>query len=266
MKIKVIMAIIVLTFSVSASATTVEDLIKAHGKRAVMDVIASKIHKKFTIVIDGEIRQAHAPSEEYINASTLAADIERAGMTPSSVETAFAERAAQARIQKAQEAEEYRRRAELDEKERQQAIDRREEEAKFLANASNEEREQFRTAQLKGIRMAALQAHAQRQRAYGQQETVIEQPSSSNPVCAISRDKVSSDLKGYFANKYPDSYSTQEMLHNAGMKDYDYLCSLTMGNVEIGVINKVLSRYYPSMSTIKILFEHNMASYRRLHQ
>jgi hypothetical protein len=71
MKTKVITALFALLFSISANATTVEGLIKTYGKKAVMEVIAVTIGKKFTINVDGVIKEANAPSPDYITASKI---------------------------------------------------------------------------------------------------------------------------------------------------------------------------------------------------
>ena len=110
MRKKTITALFIIIFSISANATTIEDLIKTYGKRAIMEEIDGKIDNKFTISVDGTEKEAYAPSPDYINASTLTVDIERAGMTVKSVESIFLGQAAKAKAEEKSEPDTHKRR------------------------------------------------------------------------------------------------------------------------------------------------------------
>lgn len=83
---KALFTCLTLMFSLSVQAVTVDDLVKSHGKRAIMDAIRSELGNRFTVVVNNSKRNALSPSPEYVSSETLTADIMRAGMTPASVE------------------------------------------------------------------------------------------------------------------------------------------------------------------------------------
>ena len=87
---------------------------------------------------------------------------------------------------------------------------------------------------------------------------------SLNPIAKVSRSKAKTDIKGKLAQKYAGSYSTQKMLLDAHMVDYDYLVSLPSNAVNNQILSKLKGTYYPNFSVIKMLYEDNIKSYRQL--
>lgn len=263
MKSLAIFIILLYAINIKADTNTAENLIKKYGKEAIMKEIAHKVGNKFTIYVDNNTRLVPAPSTEFVTPWTLAADIERSGMTIQSVERMLLERQAE---KDRLAAEEMSRQAAL-EKQRQDQQKYRDEDIKFFAEASEKEREIFRQARLRGLQQKLNREEQNikpEQPTYQRQKITNYQQANHNPICAINRDKISADLKNEYSSRYPNSYNTQEMLYKAGIEDYDYLCGLTMGSVEIGIINELLSRYYPNMSTIRLLYTSNLKAYQRL--
>lgn len=87
-----------------------------------------------------------------------------------------------------------------------------------------------------------------------------------NPVFRLSEySTAQNDLKRHLMNRYGDSYSTIELLLNAGMKDYKTLCALKSHPVGNRILTNLKTRYYPSFSTIKLLYKSNVESYNRLN-
>jgi hypothetical protein len=95
---------------------------------------------------------------------------------------------------------------------------------------------------------------------------VIVTEASANPISEINRSQAEADLKNYLLKKYGDSYSTIEMLLDAGMESYDKLASLPENEVNNNIINNLKNRYYPSFSTILMLYQSNKESYDRLNK
>jgi hypothetical protein len=152
MKTKAITALFILLFSISAHAATVESLIKTYGKDAIMEVIASKIGKKFTVYVDNTTQETYLPNTDYITAWTLAADIERAGMTVKSVETKLesSERDKKVKVQEMRIAEEMRK-AENEELERQRKIDQQKIRVEEAIRIIAEQKERDRQLKTEGL-------------------------------------------------------------------------------------------------------------------
>ena len=87
---------------------------------------------------------------------------------------------------------------------------------------------------------------------------------AENPISAVSRSTAKADLKASLMKVYDSSYSTVEMLLNAGMEDYDKLCDIPSSGVNDKILKELSDTYYPSFSTIYMLFEANKESYDRL--
>lgn len=90
--------------------------------------------------------------------------------------------------------------------------------------------------------------------------------SFANPVSSISRSKVQADLKASLEKDYGSSYSTVEMLLNAGMTAYDELCKVPSTTVNDNILKDLIKDYYPSFSTIQMLYNANKDSYDRLNR
>lgn len=87
----------------------------------------------------------------------------------------------------------------------------------------------------------------------------------ANPISDVNRSKAKNDLKKSLTETYGNSFSTIEMLLEAGMRDYDLLCDLPENSVSNGVLQELKNTYYPSFSTILMLYKSNMESYQRLN-
>ena len=88
----------------------------------------------------------------------------------------------------------------------------------------------------------------------------------ANPISEISRSQAEADLKADLLNKYKGSYSTVDTLLTAGMADYDKLASAPNTEVDNEIINKLKSQYYPSFSTIYMLYQADKEAYNKLNQ
>ena len=88
----------------------------------------------------------------------------------------------------------------------------------------------------------------------------------ANPISEVSRYTAKEDLKSSLKSRYGNSYSTIEMLLNAGMKDYDELCTIPDNSVNNGILRDLKGRYYPSFSTILMLYKSNKKSYDNLNK
>lgn len=262
MKTKAITALFTLLFSISANATTIEGLIKTYGKEAIMKAIALKIDKKFTIEIDGATRQAYAPSADYITASTLTADIERAGMTVKSVENVFLDQAAQAKAEEKRKAEEQQRIQAQIEKKQQEVRKYREEDIKFFAEASESERQQFRMARLRG--------------SMSQYDNKEVEKVKTSPSTAISDSKKNCDgilakQKEIYANKYPNNFTMQKVLIEDQCRSYLFLQSYNMAtgvpDAKIAELKQIYINKYPDNYTMqKILVEDQVKSFLELNR
>jgi len=87
---------------------------------------------------------------------------------------------------------------------------------------------------------------------------------AENPIVAVSRSKAKADLKASLMETYGSSYSTIEMLLNAGMEDYDKLCEIPSSSVNDKILKELFDTYYPSFSTICMLFKANKESFNKL--
>lgn len=87
-----------------------------------------------------------------------------------------------------------------------------------------------------------------------------------NPIAAIPEAKARQDLKAHLEGQYPDSYSTQKMLLDAGMRDYSNLCRMPSNQVSDGIMRKLSATYYPSFSTIWLLYKKNAQDYVELQK
>lgn len=88
----------------------------------------------------------------------------------------------------------------------------------------------------------------------------------SNPACQVGRDQARDDLKKTLLARYGNHYSTVEMLLEAGMRDYGELCATPSNAVDEEILSNLSSRYYPSFSTILMLYKRDRASYERLNR
>jgi hypothetical protein len=266
MKIKLIASLSMLLFATPVNSTTVERLIEIYGKEAIMKAIAAKIDKKFTISIDGKTKQAYAPSTDYIYSWTLTEDIARAGMTPRSIEQIFLNQAEIAKSEQNRKLEIEQKRNDWNEKQRQDAEKYRNEELKFFATASDQERRQFRIARLNGELKQAesnqLEKYAEKSHETQNNKNVKQ----LNPICEINKEKLSADIKNNLTSKYPGSYRLQKSLLDSNMSSYDELCAIQVDDIAIEVLNKHLKRYYPSISLIQTLFESDIKAYQELKQ
>jgi len=89
---------------------------------------------------------------------------------------------------------------------------------------------------------------------------------SANPISEVSRSKAVADLKAELLKTYGSSYSTVEMLLNAGMKAYDTLISIPDNSVNNDILRELTKTYYPSFSTILMLYKANKESYDKLNK
>jgi hypothetical protein len=89
---------------------------------------------------------------------------------------------------------------------------------------------------------------------------------SLNPIASISEEKARQDLKEHLAQRYPNSFSTQKMLLDAGMRDYRNLYQMPSHPVSDGIMRNLSSRYYPSFSTIWMLYKKNVQDYVELQK
>ena len=101
----------------------------------------------------------------------------------------------------------------------------------------------------------------QRQQQLPSSLSVANQP---NPISAIPESKARQDLKDELAQRYPDSYSTQELLFNTEMRDYKNLCQELSTPVSDGIMRDLGSRYYPRFSIIWMLYKKNAPDYLEL--
>ncbi len=76
----------------------------------------------------------------------------------------------------------------------------------------------------------------------------------ANPISEVSRPKAKADLKAKLKT-CGSSYSTIEMLLEAGMEDYDTLAALPSNSVNNGILIRLKKTYYPYFSTILTLYE-----------
>ncbi len=88
----------------------------------------------------------------------------------------------------------------------------------------------------------------------------------ANPISEVSRYTAKEDLKNSLKSRYGNSYSTIEMLLNAGMKAYDEICTIPENSVNNGILRDLKDRYYPSFSTILMLYKSNRKSYDNLNK
>lgn len=254
-----IIASSILIFPSIANATTIEHLMQMHGKEAIMKTIAPKISKRFTIFLDGTMKEVPSPNPDYITASTLLIDIERAGMSVKSVEKSILEQ-----VEK-KHAEEEQKEKYDDElrswvsKQNQNANKKEYEDRKLLTEASQEEREQFRVAEQRGRLLSAIQLKAQRQ----QQAIAAE---SSNPFSTISRDQAENDLKAMLLSKYVNNYSLIEMLLKSGMNAFDELASIPDSPIDNAILKKQHKKYYPNFYLISMIYKANKNSYNKLNE
>lgn len=172
---KQILILLVFLFSAQSTiaSTTIDQLIKKYGKNAIMKIIAPKINKKFSIDLDGTIKQVSAPNPDYITSSTLMIDIERSGMTLQSIENSIQQQTEKTKYnaqQKARyDAELHALAAEQNRRTESKAQRLQDEDRKFFAEASEEELNQFKQAHQRGILL--------------QEEQVIEEPCKSDLKC-----------------------------------------------------------------------------------
>jgi hypothetical protein len=88
----------------------------------------------------------------------------------------------------------------------------------------------------------------------------------ANPISEVSQYAAREDLKNSLKSRYGNSYSTIEMLLNAGMESYDELIAIPDNSVNNGILRDLKDRYYPSFSTILMLYKANKKSYDNLNK
>lgn len=88
----------------------------------------------------------------------------------------------------------------------------------------------------------------------------------ANPISEVNRYTAKQDLKSSLMSRYGNSYTTIEMLLDAGMEAYDELCNIPDNSVNDGILRDLKSRYYPSFSTILMLYKANKKSYDNLNK
>lgn len=88
----------------------------------------------------------------------------------------------------------------------------------------------------------------------------------ANPISEVSRPKAKADLKASLLETYGNSYSTVEMLLEAGMEAYDTLAALPSNSVNNGILKRLKKTYYPHFSTILLLYEADKKSYDNLNR
>lgn len=88
----------------------------------------------------------------------------------------------------------------------------------------------------------------------------------ANPISDVNRYKAKEDLKSSLISRYGNSYTTIEMLLDAGMKAYDELCTIPDNSVNNGILRDLKDKYYPSFSTILMLYKANKKSYDNLNK
>ena len=88
----------------------------------------------------------------------------------------------------------------------------------------------------------------------------------ANPISEVNRSQAQADLKAELLKTYGSSYSTVEMLLNAGMRDYDTLISIPENSINNDIIKELKNTYYPSFSTILMLYKANKESYDKLNK
>ena len=76
----------------------------------------------------------------------------------------------------------------------------------------------------------------------------------ANPISEVSRPKAKGDLKAKLKS-CGNSYSTIEILLEAGMEDYDTLAALPSNSVNNGILKRLKKAYYPYFPTILKLYE-----------
>lgn len=86
----------------------------------------------------------------------------------------------------------------------------------------------------------------------------------ANPICEVGRPKAKGDLKQELLQRYGSNYSTVKLLLDAGMRNYDTLCTIPENSVNNGILKDLKSRYYPSFSTILLLYRSNKKAYEDL--
>ena len=89
---------------------------------------------------------------------------------------------------------------------------------------------------------------------------------AGNPACQVSEPQARSDLASSLGDRYPNSYSTQKQLLDAGMDAFRALCAIPSDPVSDGILKDLDHRYYPSFNTIQMLYESNMEAYTELQR
>ena len=89
---------------------------------------------------------------------------------------------------------------------------------------------------------------------------------AGNPACQVSESQARSDLASSLSSRYPDSYTTQKLLLDAGMDSFRSLCAIPSDPVSDGILKDLNARYYPSFNTIQMLYKSNMEAYRDLQR
>jgi hypothetical protein len=86
-----------------------------------------------------------------------------------------------------------------------------------------------------------------------------------NPACPFPVAQVEKDSKAHFQKEYPDSFSAQNMLHKANMKDFHQVCDNPLPEPLKGSAKKLFNQYYPSYSAIEMLLRAELKSFNELN-
>jgi len=89
--LKIKLFILLMLFSSIANATTINQLISNHGKKAIIKFISKRTSDGVTINFNGVIKKAYSPASNYVTANTIKKDLARIGLTANQVEKIIAD-------------------------------------------------------------------------------------------------------------------------------------------------------------------------------
>ena len=92
-----------------------------------------------------------------------------------------------------------------------------------------------------------------------------QKPVIINPACQLSEIKVEEDSKAKLKLEYPNSFTTQNMLHISNMKAYRKVCDNPLPEPLEGSAKKLFDQYYPSYITIEMLLDAEVKSFNELN-
>jgi len=263
--------ILLVLFSGSAQAITVQGLIDKYGKISIANVIKDRTKGKMTIMSSsGGIEVFRRPSLEFVNARTIEIDLKKLGLSANTIDKNFTEiklEKERLNIIRKQELIQAKHRQEVDiarKKEYAEAERIRPKDkydlaiAKATAIAKQKSQVERRNA-------LALQVKLEKERNRRKRIYQAKLNSLKNPICIVSASKARSDSLAKVREKYPGSYHLQGTLLKGHMDAYRKICALENNEVN-NVILKRLVKYYPSFHLIYTLYEGNMKSYNELYR